>query len=229
MVGTMGQLPKDRRNRPVFLPTDLDLGGKVFRTQGAQVVKETLPGLFPMADHFGFGGRGFQEFGIPVTPGLFTVLGQKMGPSAEHIARQMFGENGNGIVGLPGPPMDGLVTELRKGFVPQGFVPLELKGHRLEKSTFNCHWDTYSAGSKPRLTELMQYLCPVVSRGPSSKTWPKCPPQLAQRVSVRIMPWELSLTYSIAPSTALSKEGHPQLLSNLCTLSKRRALQAAQW
>src|SRR5690606_28611578 len=97
------------------------------------------------------------------------------------------------------------------------------------KSLSNSMAGTYWAGSNPRLTELMQYLCPVVCWGPSSKTWPKWLPQLAQRVSVRIMPWVESRIYSMAPSTALSKEGHPQLLSNLWTLSKSRALHALQW
>ncbi len=41
------------------------------------------------------------------------------------------------------------------------------------------------------LAELMQNLWPV-GFGPSGKTWPRCPPHLAQVTSTRRMPNELS-------------------------------------
>mmetsp|Transcript_13131 Transcript_13131/g.28248 ORF Transcript_13131/g.28248 Transcript_13131/m.28248 type:complete len:226 (-) Transcript_13131:366-1043(-) len=44
------------------------------------------------------------------------------------------------------------------------------------------------SGIKSRATPLMQCLLPVVLRGPSLKTWPKCPPQTAQCSSVRATP-----------------------------------------
>lgn len=42
-----------------------------------------------------------------------------------------------------------------------------------------------------RAAELMQYRWPV-GRGPSGKTWPRCPPHVAQRTSVLTIPWEVS-------------------------------------
>jgi len=38
------------------------------------------------------------------------------------------------------------------------------------------------------LAELTQYLFPEAV-GPSSKTWPWCPPQLEQTISTRTIPW----------------------------------------
>src|SRR5690606_18949299 len=112
MIGTMGQLPIDRSDQAVLLPTNLGPDREVFHSQGSQGVKKALPSLFPKGDHFGFGGRGICEFGIPVTPGLFTVLCQKLGPSAQDVARQMVDDNCHCIVGLPWFPMDVAGTEL---------------------------------------------------------------------------------------------------------------------
>ena len=42
-------------------------------------------------------------------------------------------------------------------------------------------------GSRRKDAEFMQNRCPV-GRGPSSKTWPRCESQRAQRTSVRTIP-----------------------------------------
>src|SRR5690554_6482398 len=47
--------------------------------------------------------------------------------------------------------------------------------------------DSSSASSRSRAAELMQYRRPV-GAGPSGKTWPRWPPQLAHLTSVRTMP-----------------------------------------
>src|SRR5690606_17931170 len=57
--------------------------------------------------------------------------------------------------------------------------------------------------SRLRLAELMQYRWPV-GGGPSGNTWPRWAPQLAQRTSVRTMPWLWSSRYSILPSAIAS-------------------------
>ena len=49
-----------------------------------------------------------------------------------------------------------------------------------------------SFGSNWRAAELMQKRWPVVSRGPSSKTWPRWAPQFLQMTSVRLMKNERS-------------------------------------
>ena len=59
--------------------------------------------------------------------------------------------------------------------------------------------------------------------GPSGKTWPRWPPHLAQRTSVRTMPWLTSscrVTWSFAAGPV--KLGQPLPLSNLVPLSNNR-------
>ena len=73
----------------------------------------------------------------------------------------------------------------------------------------------------------MQKRLPV-SAGPSSNTWPRCPPQLAQLTSVRTMPWLLStssLTFSRLAGS--QKLGQPVPESNLALASNSSAPQAA--
>jgi hypothetical protein len=69
-------------------------------------------------------------------------------------------------------------------------------------------------GSKLSTTPLMQYLSPV-GGGPSSKTWPRCPPHWLQWTSVRTIPKLRSVVVSIAPSSGEKKLGQPVPLSNL--------------
>jgi len=56
-------------------------------------------------------------------------------------------------------------------------------------------------GSKFKDAELMQYRSPV-GLGPSSNTCPKCASQLAQRTSVRIIPWLVSLISVMADASS---------------------------
>jgi hypothetical protein len=72
-------------------------------------------------------------------------------------------------------------------------------------------------------TELTQYLWPVV--GPSLNKCPKWLPQLAQTISVRVIPCVLSKTYLTFPGIESSKEGQ-QCASNL--LSNNGSEQAPQ-
>ena len=65
-----------------------------------------------------------------------------------------------------------------------------------------------------------------VGRGPSSKTWPRCAPQRAQRISSRCMPWLLSpwvRTFSLA--TGWKKLGQPVPESNLASEVNRGSPQ----
>ena len=50
-----------------------------------------------------------------------------------------------------------------------------------------------SSALRSSAQELMQKRWPPRSRGPSSKTWPRWPPQRAQMTSVRVMPCEMSV------------------------------------
>ena len=61
---------------------------------------------------------------------------------------------------------------------------------------------------------------PVGCPGASGKTWPRWESQVAQRTSVRIMPWLMSTRSVVAPSCAWKKEGHPHDESNLVSESK---------
>ena len=64
----------------------------------------------------------------------------------------------------------------------------------------------------------MQYLSPVVSDGPSGKTWPRWASQLAQRTSVRRMKSaRSSCSLTAAPSAGLSKLGQPVPESNFAS------------
>ena len=69
----------------------------------------------------------------------------------------------------------------------------------------------------------------AASRGPSSKTWPRWPPQRAQTTSVRLMPCDWSSRSSTASATAGSvKLGQPVPESNLVSESNSSAPQPAQ-
>ncbi len=59
----------------------------------------------------------------------------------------------------------------------------------------------------------MQYRNPV-GRGPSGKTWPRCPLQRAQCTSVRSIPRVRSVVVSTASGIGAKKLGHPVRLSN---------------
>src|SRR3954452_8990686 len=75
----------------------------------------------------------------------------------------------------------------------------------------------------------MQYRRPPLSAGPSSKTCPRCPPQLRQTTSVRRMNSELSDRVSTAAATAGSvKLGQPVPESNLVSEENSSAPQPAQ-
>ena len=66
---------------------------------------------------------------------------------------------------------------------------------------------------KSILAEFMQYLIPVLSRGPSSKTWPRWASQLLHLTSVLTIPKEVSLIFLILASLSSSKKaGHPHPL-----------------
>src|SRR3989344_8938246 len=65
----------------------------------------------------------------------------------------------------------------------------------------------------------MQYLFPVFV-GPSSKTWPRCEPQRAQVISVRVIPWDESVCVSTAPGSAWSNDGQPVPESNFASDEK---------
>ena len=66
----------------------------------------------------------------------------------------------------------------------------------------------------------MQYRRPV-GGGPSSNTWPRCPPHRLQCTSVRVMPKLRSVVLPMAPSMGAKKLGHPVRLSNLRSAVKR--------
>ena len=76
--------------------------------------------------------------------------------------------------------------------------------------------------------ELMQNRFPV-GCGPSSKTWPRCPPQVAQTTSSRTMPWLVSSRVSTASSSAGStKLGQPEPESNFASERNSSAPHPAQ-
>jgi hypothetical protein len=73
-------------------------------------------------------------------------------------------------------------------------------------------------------TELTQYLWPVAV-GPSLNKCPKWLPQLAQTISVRVIPCVLSKTYF----PELNRQrGQPQCASNFELLSNNGSEQAPQ-
>ena len=62
------------------------------------------------------------------------------------------------------------------------------------------------------------------------KRWPRWASQLAQRISVRTMPWELSVWVLMAPAlTPSQKLGQPVPDSNLVALLNSSASQQMQW
>ena len=83
-------------------------------------------------------------------------------------------------------------------------------------------------GSSSSAHELMQYRWPV-GPGPSSKTWPRCPPQLAHSTSVRSMKRLRSRSVATASSSiGAVKLGQPVPESNFVAASNSGAPQPAQ-
>ena len=93
-----------------------------------------------------------------------------------------------------------------------------------------CPLRFYSAGASNFTDKLFtQYRRPV-SVGPSGKTWPRCPPHFWHKISVRTMPWLISLSsLTTSPLAARSKLGHPQPASNLLVDSNSASPQPRQW
>jgi hypothetical protein len=76
--------------------------------------------------------------------------------------------------------------------------------------------------------EFMQYLRPV-GGGPSSKTWPKCPPHFEHSTSVLAMPSDPSFSIFMAFfETGEKKLGQPLMELNFSPELNRGASQAAQ-
>src|SRR5699024_3345976 len=85
-------------------------------------------------------------------------------------------------------------------------------------------------GSKLSETEFMQNRSPVGVCGASSKTWPRCEPQLLHSTSVRTMPILRSSCSSTASfSVGWEQLGQPQWASNLVVERNSSAPQARQW
>src|SRR5690554_1257247 len=66
-----------------------------------------------------------------------------------------------------------------------------------------------------KATPFTQCLLPVVSRGPSLKTWPKWPPQFAQCSSKMVEPKDFCVLKATFPLISRLKLGQPVPLSNL--------------
>src|SRR5690606_6524375 len=107
---------------------------------------------------------------------------------------------------------------------PFGFANVIFFVHFLKSSVYCC----FASGTNSRAAPLTQCLRPVVSRGPSSKTWPRCPPQLAQCSSDRATPILHSTPKATWPSISRSKLGQPVPESNLCSLRNRGCPQPPQ-
>src|SRR5919108_1992231 len=68
--------------------------------------------------------------------------------------------------------------------------------------------------------ELIQYLFPV-GRGPSSKTWPRCAPQLLHWTSILRIPWLLStMNFKFCILAGAQKLSQPVPESNFVSESK---------
>src|SRR5258708_21674769 len=92
-----------------------------------------------------------------------------------------------------------------------------------------CYSWPVCSGSNCRARELMQERLPVVSLGPSSKTWPRCAPQFLHTTSVRLMKKDLSSCSSMfAMFTGSSKLGQPDPDSNLVSEENSGLPQATQ-
>src|ERR1051325_9250842 len=75
--------------------------------------------------------------------------------------------------------------------------------------------------------ELMQYRCPV-GAGPSSNTWPRCPPQRGHSTSIRCIPRLMSSCVATAlDATGAEKLGQPQPESNFASDANNSNPQAA--
>ena len=82
---------------------------------------------------------------------------------------------------------------------------------------------------KLREAELMQYLSPVSSCGPSSNTCPRWAPHCAHTTSTRFIPKLSSTTRWTLPFSATSEnDGQPEPLSNFLSVLKRAVPHTTQ-
>ena len=89
-------------------------------------------------------------------------------------------------------------------------------------------FSTYFFSIKRNETEFIQYRFPV-DGGPSSKTWPRCPPHCVQTTSVRLIKRLLSgFTTTASGATGAEKFGHPLPESNFVSEENNRFPHPAQ-
>src|SRR5579859_2234281 len=87
----------------------------------------------------------------------------------------------------------------------------------------------FSAGRRSSAAEFMQYRNPV-GAGPSSNTCPRCASHLAQRTSVRTIPYFVSrCSTTPPPSAGWVKLGQPVPELNFVCESNSGAPQTTQW
>src|SRR3989338_5107973 len=92
-------------------------------------------------------------------------------------------------------------------------------------STQKNYFDTPLENSRD--TELMQYLLPPLSLGPSSKTCPRCPTHFLHMTSMRRMPRVESSLVAMLPLLASKNAGQPHPESNLVSEVNRTTPHAA--
>jgi len=126
MIGIMSELPIDGFGNGMSLIADIDKLFQIIVCQWSYGFKKTTPALFPSIEQIFFGFVSVLKFYIAMSPGFLTVFGQKVGPSAQHIADQMFYNYGN-AVGIFGKFfLHFFKAELFKGFVAKVFIILKL-------------------------------------------------------------------------------------------------------
>ena len=98
VMGVMGQLPIDRIDGKQGLVADIDGTHQIVFREAAEGSEEAVPALFPLLYQLLAAVMFLQgEFSLAIAPWFFSIFGEKIRPSADHIAAEVFYNDGDAV------------------------------------------------------------------------------------------------------------------------------------
>jgi hypothetical protein len=119
----------------MFLPADRYLLQEIGFLKFSQVFKHGVPPFFPGGEEVLPGVfRAEDEFGVPVSPGLVSVGGQKVGPAGGQVPGDVFDNDGDTVEVFGGLLEEALVGNLPECFLCKLFLLAETEKDVFEVS-----------------------------------------------------------------------------------------------
>ena len=97
VVGVVGELAVNGLHDGVGFAADGDGAGEIGVGERLKSGEQAGPACFPGGEERGAGGGRHFEFAVAITGGFFAVGGQKIGPAGDHVAGDVFDDDGDGI------------------------------------------------------------------------------------------------------------------------------------